>query len=211
MKKPFVFIVLLLSAFFVEAQSSYYYDYGYQKNTFIHISGDVLFPFGDFASSSYRLAEGADQYDQEGTFSPSFGGSIGVEVVVSNNFSLRPKVELASLKGNHYVGGFDSPKMVLVETRPACDLMIYFGRMKDIYIFGTAGYSIEKLTVNRILFKERFNSQRVTAGGGIGYVFGFEKNLFVEASYLQSVSGAPPCSENFPELQITKVSLGIRF
>jgi hypothetical protein len=205
MKKLFVVIIglsLLSSVFAQEA-----------KRPTLYLGLDGHFPFGEFASGSYDIADGAESYEKEGTFSPAPGFTLGIEVPISAYIAIRPTASVYSFNGTHYVALIDRPKMKLYEVRLGVDLIYYMSTIysSGVYVIGTFGDNIEKLQVDRILFKERFNSTRLTAGVGMGYTFGEDQSMSLEAVISKSVSGVPPARPDFPELTAVRVSFGMKF
>lgn len=184
-----------------------------QKDNKIIFSVDASIPFGDFARSEYRLAAGADQYKQEGTFDVGIGATLGYQISISNEISFRPEVSFFSFNGRHKVGDFDSPKMTLRGARLAGDLVYFMSKKsnEDIYFLATFGLNMEKLVVKRFVLKEEFSAQRTFVGVGLGYAFGSNKSYFIEGTVGNTVGGEAPCNESFPSMSAIRLSFGFRF
>ncbi len=197
MKKIVLVLCFVFAAIMLSAQSKVSFS----------LSIDANAPLGAFAKSEYRLAAGANQYFQEGTFSVGPGVTLGLEVPITSDFIFRPNVSLAYFKGSHFVGGFDKPSMYLSEVRAGGDLLVFLGQ--GLYLIGSIGANYETLKVDRRTFDENFDAKRVTAGVGVGYDLG--SSLSIEGMFLKSVSGVPPCTDEFPTLQYVKMSLCVRF
>lgn len=178
----------------------------------MYIGADANVPFSDFASGAYVIADGAETHNQEGTFSPALGFTLGVEIPIANFLAIRPTASVTAYNGTHYVALIDKPKMKLYELRVGADLIYYISGMEQssLYFLATAADNIEKLSVNRILFTERFNSTRISAGVGAGYTFGLNQSMSVQAVVSNSVSGEPPARPNFPALSVVTISFGLK-
>lgn len=210
MKKIFAITLFVFATTFVFAQNNQ--TKSPVKNTDFYLSLDLNAPLGDFKESQYRLAPGADQYNQKGTFNPGLGATVGVEIPLSFDFSVRPAISFCGFSGTHYVGDFDSPKMKLYDFRFGGDLLYYLsqGQTDQFYVLGSLGLNLEKLQVDRKSLIENYNSKRFSAGVGFGYAFGESKSFAIEGSILKSIGGTPPCTNSFPDLCIAKISLLVK-
>ncbi len=201
-----IFLILLISfALSASAQDN--------RNARLYLAADANLPFSDFASGQYDIADGAEMYNKEGTFSAAVGFTLGVEIPFSNNLAFRPTASVTAFNGTHYVALLDKPKMKLYELRVGADLIYYVSGMNQssLYFLGTVADNIEKLEVNRILFTERFDASRISAGVGLGYAFGFNQCMSVEMAVSKSVSGNPPARPDFPALSVVRLSVGFKF
>lgn len=206
MKKLFVCIIIGLSLLSSAIAQEI-------KRTSLYLGVDGYIPFGEFASGSYDIADGAESYSKEGTFSPTAGFTVGLEIPISNYFAIRPTGSIYSFNGKYYVGSIDRPSMKLSEIRAGADLIYYVSGVygNSFYFLGTFADNIEKLVVDRVDFKERFNSTRITGGVGIGYIFGYDQAMSIEAVISKSFSEEAPARPDFPNLSTVRVSFGIRF